>query len=851
MANRADFAPELGALKSLRPFVFWAQTTLPTVFDDSLSYYEVLTKLCKMVNTLLENEDTNAENITALAEAYQELEDFTNNYFENLDVTQEISDKLDAMFNSGELGQIAVESASTILNEYLYGEDGESGKNKDINDMIAAANGRIDAKIAELNESSSEILGNLQTRVDAGIDNIPTVIEGWMNENLTIPSDIIIDDTLSIKDAAAEAYATGHLMDEVENLVLATSYWQNLNADRAAQNYITADIADGANPSVHTGAPAKTMIIANVTEGETVIISGVASAYSSNQYIPAFALANVTEDTGGNPYYEIKSVYPEGWDVDPEHPTGSNFKIIRNHTVNIPVTGDTFPINCVLIMEDATIPLSAKCSRLNMRTDDTLTSQSLPAQGKATGDAIDAKIPWPVTGGSKDVGTAGKRLASNGDGTTSWIEDDSGDLQNDVADLKSTLNFDNLLLGTDWLPGFIAATGSYSAGGTDRICTRFIPCPPGITINYIAETNHQNICGIAFYNKYTTFISGEKNNADIGTEASVTSPANTAYIRLSTKVAIKNQTYVKYAGNNSQVIAWLQRQITNLTVYVDKTNGNDNTGAGTSNSPYKTITKAISTGAKNICISPGIYTESVSASFLEYLRLFPNYVSFNSTSATDKPKVIIDGNGEIDTPLSLSYIRELYLDDIVVQNSASGKKGCMIDHCQHIELHNCEFLNNGHDGCVINYSNGVIRDCKANGNGNDGFNMNYFGDTQFINCSGHDNADDGISHHQGCTGYIEGGEWYGNGKGGVASPAHGSQVDIANVYCHDNAYGIYANADSGTVARTFHVWNSVLVNNSQYGITSKRNTAIMYNCKIAGNTVGQTTAPEGGSIVTL
>ena len=421
----------------------------------------------------------------------------------------------------------------------------------------------------------------------------------------------------------------------------------------------------------------------------------------------------------------------------------------------------------------------------------------------------------------------------------------------DVTDLKSALNFDNLLLGTDWLPGFIAATGAYSAGGTDRICTRFIPCPPGITINYIAETNHPNICGIAFYNKYTTFISGEKNNADIGTEASVTSPANTAYMRLSTKVAIKNQTCAKYAGNNSSVLAWLQRQITNLTVYVDKTIGDDTTGAGTSGSPYKTIAKAISTGAKNICISPGIYTEPVSASFLEYLRLFPNYVSFNSTSITDKPKVIIDGNGEIDTPLSLSYIRELYLDDIVVQNSASGKKGCVIDHCQHIELHNCEFLNNGHDGCVINYSNGIIRDCKANGNGNDGFNMNYFGDTQFINCSGHDNVDDGISHHQGCTGYIEGGEWYGNGKGGVASPAHGSQVDIANVYCHDNAYGIYANADSDTVARTFHDWNSVLVNNSQYGITSKRNTAIMYNCKIAGNTAGQTTAPQGGSIIVL
>ena len=445
MANQADFAPTLGALKDLRPFVFWAQTTLPTVFDDSLSYYEVLTKLCKMVNSLLENEDTNAENIEALATAYQELQDFTNEYFENLNVDEEISNKLEEMYTDGRLSEIVLSQTDELLNNYLYGEDGEGGKNKQINDMIAAATAAINDEIERLQTESEQVISDLHDGVDEGIENIPTVIESWMDEHLIIPSDVIIDDTLSIKDAAAEAYATGQLMDDVENLVLATSYWQNLNIDRIAQNYITADIADGANPSVHAGAPAKTMIVANVSEGETVIISGVASAYSSSQYIPAFALCNITEDTSGNPYYEIKSVYPEGWDADAEHPTGSNFKIVRNRSVNIPITGDTFPINAVLIMQDSTIPLSAKCSRLNMRTDDTLTSESLPAQGKATGDALDMKLPWPTSEGNKDLGTAGYGLVTNADGTTSWQEvggdydEDIENLQNDVVDLKSSL----------------------------------------------------------------------------------------------------------------------------------------------------------------------------------------------------------------------------------------------------------------------------------------------------------------------------------------------------------------------------------------------------------------------------
>ena len=404
------------------------------------------------------------------------------------------------------------------------------------------------------------------------------------------------------------------------------------------------------------------------------------------------------------------------------------------------------------------------------------------------------------------------------------------------------------VLGLQWLAGYIGISGDMSAGATDRSCTTFIPCPPGVTINYKAETNHASVCGIAFYDKNRTFISGLANNATIGTEATATSPENTAYLRISTRNEIMADTYFKFDGYNQELM-WLQSQISDLTVYVDGTNGNDTTGTGTSGAPYKTISKALTTAARHICVKPGTYQEKVSASFREYLHLYADELTWGNYA--DRQKVIIDGNSSIDTPLDLSYIRRLELENIVVKNSASGKKGCVITYCEKLEMQNCEFHNNGHDGCVINYTNGIIRDCKANGNGNDGFNMNYYGDTQFYNCSGHDNVDDGISHHQGTTGMINGGEWYNNGKGGVASPAHGSQVDIYNVYCHDNGYGIYANADSDTTARTFHVWNSVLVNNSHYGITSKRNTAILYNCKITGNTEGQTTAPSGGSIVDL
>lgn len=496
MANRADFAPELGALKSLRPFVFWAQTTLPTVFDDSLSYYEVLTKLCKMVNTMLENEDTNAENIAALAEAYQELEDFTNNYFENLDVTQEINDKLDELVADGTIGGYVVERATTLFNDYLYGEDGESGKNKEINDMISEAQTDIEEALANFATRSNLAVTTFETnsaasirtfedRVDDELAGVSTIVEDWMDANFTNPSSVVIDDTLTVKDAAAEAYATGKLMDDATNMVLATSYWQDYVVDSVSGSFILADVSGGSNPAVGTGAPSKTLYIANVTPGETYIVSGVASSYSTTRYTPAYALGNLTYDASDNPYYEFYDVYPRGWDESQD--PGTVYQYVRNQVVRIP-TGTTPSVTHLFIVGDSRVPITVRCSRLNVRTDTALTSESLPAQGKATGDALDTKIPWPVTDGSKDVGTAGKRLASNGDGTTRWADtgdydEEIEDLQNSIAGLKNSLGKANVINLFEVGDIAMSTTGWTYANNNTRVRTR-----NGITLPMKAGT---------------------------------------------------------------------------------------------------------------------------------------------------------------------------------------------------------------------------------------------------------------------------------------------------------------------------------------------------------------------------
>ena len=122
-----------------RAFRFWVQKALPLVYDDSLSYYELLCKVVdyinnltsdvnNMVNVVNEAEDfiagaetqlqavldkgtsdfetaiTNAN--SNIANAIQELNTYRDNYFANLDVQEEINNKLDIMAGNGELGQI-------------------------------------------------------------------------------------------------------------------------------------------------------------------------------------------------------------------------------------------------------------------------------------------------------------------------------------------------------------------------------------------------------------------------------------------------------------------------------------------------------------------------------------------------------------------------------------------------------------------------------------------------------------------------------------------------------------------------------------------------------------------------
>ena len=173
----ADYTPQLSGYTGQGAFRFWCQKVLPIVYDDSLSYYELLNKVVAYLNNVIADVASVEDNVGQLNESYGLLQayvnehmqeivgvvnqytEFTDNYFDNLDVQEEINTKLDEMASDGSL--------STLIGPIV----------------VATA---------------------------------PDVITQWLSDHIT-PTTPIVDNTLTISGAAADAKVTGDNIIELKN----------------------------------------------------------------------------------------------------------------------------------------------------------------------------------------------------------------------------------------------------------------------------------------------------------------------------------------------------------------------------------------------------------------------------------------------------------------------------------------------------------------------------------------------------------------------------------------------------------------------------------------------------------
>lgn len=102
--------------KKLCPFKWFVLTNFPFIEEDfdAITNYELYCKLAEYVNKIAKSTNDIGSEMETVVNSFNDLKDYVDNYFDNLDVTEEVNAKLDEMVESGDLTEIIQNSLFNI-----------------------------------------------------------------------------------------------------------------------------------------------------------------------------------------------------------------------------------------------------------------------------------------------------------------------------------------------------------------------------------------------------------------------------------------------------------------------------------------------------------------------------------------------------------------------------------------------------------------------------------------------------------------------------------------------------------------------------------------------------------------
>lgn len=141
----ANFDPILKKYDGIPYLRFWCQKVLPAVYDQSLSYYEVLCKLAAFLNKMVEELEKMQDNIDALHKAYKDLQDWVNAEIARFEahMEQHFDDLTRELWNRFEEYK---NNTNTTLQQWFndYATNTTNTLNRKFNEFVNNANTRID-----------------------------------------------------------------------------------------------------------------------------------------------------------------------------------------------------------------------------------------------------------------------------------------------------------------------------------------------------------------------------------------------------------------------------------------------------------------------------------------------------------------------------------------------------------------------------------------------------------------------------------------------------------------------------------------------------------------------------------
>lgn len=194
----ANFDPILKKYDGIPYLRFWCQKVLPAVYDQSLSYYEVLCKLAAFLNKMVEELEKMQDNIDALHKAYKDLQDWVNAEIARFEahMEQHFDDLTRELWNRFEEYK---NNTNTTLQQWFndYATNTTNNLNKKFNDFVTNANTRIDQMFNTYTSSTNNEFNTWKTdftnqynqwkdEVNGQISNINSNISSLTNRVTTL-----------------------------------------------------------------------------------------------------------------------------------------------------------------------------------------------------------------------------------------------------------------------------------------------------------------------------------------------------------------------------------------------------------------------------------------------------------------------------------------------------------------------------------------------------------------------------------------------------------------------------------------------------------------------------------------
>lgn len=196
-------------------FTNYIAKTLPLAFDDSMSYYECLCALLEYINedVVPDINNTNA-GLSELQTFYTQLQNYVNHYFDNLDVQNEINNKLDTMVTDGSLTLLIKDYVDPLYESY---QTEINGQVSNIASSVQSQNASITALTTRMDSFSSLEEGS--TTGDAelidGRDSYTGEVYDNIGDNIRETAEQIVDNVgvriynLSTRNANQNYYDYG------------------------------------------------------------------------------------------------------------------------------------------------------------------------------------------------------------------------------------------------------------------------------------------------------------------------------------------------------------------------------------------------------------------------------------------------------------------------------------------------------------------------------------------------------------------------------------------------------------------------------------------------------------------